>query len=77
MSGCHKLMTMIFWTLNIVKKIVREVFTLNLRVTRQYWSPVRGPPYGPGPQTALRTGPRTTPMDLLYGPPQNNIEIKK
>ena len=28
------------------------------------------PPYGPGPWTALRTGPRTISTDPLYGPPQ-------
>ena len=34
------------------------------------------PPYGLGPWTALGTGPQTTPSDPLYGPPQNNAEIK-
>ena len=45
-------------------------------VTRKHWPPVRGPPYGPGPWTTLRTGPRTPSMNPPYGPPQKIAEKK-
>ena len=52
------------------------------RVTRKHWLPVRGPPYGPGPWTTLRTGPRTPftdppPPPLKIAEKENKQEYKQ
>ena len=67
----------------VQQKIEKIIITIKntllescLGVTRKHLPPVRGPPYGPSSRIALRTGAQTTPTDPLYGPSQNNMEIK-